>query len=138
MNKNLIENCFTIYVDLQILLQRLPLFLQIAESKISVGNKDLLRNSLKPSENALRGTKEKIKQCIVTELYEYFNVQLKQVSDIPRLYRKTNRSVPSKPCMYIDVVSRALDEFNSDATRRLDNAFLVEVYEALFNIMTVS
>lgn len=138
LNKSLIENCFIIYVDIQTLLQRLPLLLQYAESKIPVDNKDLLRQSLKPSENALKGTKEKIKQCIVTELFEYFNVQLKQVSDIPRLYRKTNRSVPSKPCTYIDVVSRALDEFNGDATRRLDNAFLVEVYEALFNTMTVS
>ncbi|XP_028165926.1 conserved oligomeric Golgi complex subunit 2 [Ostrinia furnacalis] len=138
LNKALIENCFIIYVDTQTLLQRLPQFLQIAESKITVDNKDLLRQSLKPSENVLKGTKDKIKECIVTELFEYFNVQLKQVSDIPRLYRKTNRSVPSKPCVYIDVVSRAIDEFNNGATKRLDNAFLVEVYEALFNTMTVS
>lgn len=103
-----------------------------------IDNKSLLHQSLKSSESALQGTNDKVRECIVTELFEYFIVQLKQVSDIPRLYRKTNRSVPTKPCVYIDVVMKTLDEFNSNATKRLDNAFLVRLYEDLFNIMTVS
>lgn len=138
LNKTLIEDCFNIYIDTQTLLQRLPQFLLTAEEKVPINNKDLLRQSLKSSGNALESTKEKIRECIVTELYEFFNVQLKQVSDIPRLYRKTNRSVPTKPCVYIDVVTKTLDEFNNNATKRLDNAFLHELYSGLFNIMTVS
>lgn len=86
----------------------------------------------------MQGTKHKIRECIVNELYEYVNVQLKQVSDIPRLYRKTNRSVPTKPCTYIDVVSKEIHQFHEDAKKRLDNEFIHEIFEALFNVMTVS
>ncbi|KAJ2942041.1 hypothetical protein O0L34_g10958 [Tuta absoluta] len=138
VNKNLIDNSINIYVDMQTLLQRLPVFLQLVETKIPIHNTEILRQSLDQSEVFLRSTKDKIRECIVSELYDHFNVQLKQVSDIPRLYRKTNRSVPTKPCVYIDVITKAIQEFNEDASRRLDNAFLYELFEALFNVMTVS
>ncbi|XP_059058235.1 conserved oligomeric Golgi complex subunit 2 [Achroia grisella] len=138
VNKHLIDNSISIYVDTQTLLQRLPLFLQFVENKMPSKCSGLLKSSLSSSENMLRGTNEKVRHCIVNELVEFFNVQLKQVSDIPRLYRKTNRSVPTKPCLYLEVVSKSIHEFNDDASKRLDNAFLVELYEALFNVMTAS
>uniref|UniRef100_A0A1E1WAF4 Conserved oligomeric Golgi complex subunit 2 n=1 Tax=Pectinophora gossypiella TaxID=13191 RepID=A0A1E1WAF4_PECGO len=138
VNRSLIDNSINIHVDIQSLLNRLPTFMQLVEIKVPIGNKDLLRQSLRYSETMLTGTKDKIRECIVNELYDHFNMQLKQVSDIPRLYRKTNRSVPTKPCAYIDVITKAIHEFNEDASRRLDNAFLVELFQALFNIMTVS
>lgn len=138
VNRNLIDNSINIYGDIQSILQRSPQFLQLVETKIQIENKDILRDSLGSTEKSLQGTKDKIRDCIVNELFNYFNTQLKQVSDIPRLYRKTNRSVPTKPCTYIDMVTKTLQEFNEDASRRLDNAFLVELFEALFNVMTVS
>lgn len=112
--------------------------MELVQTRIPIDNKDLLGQSLRSSEVALQGTKQKIKECIVNELYDSCNVHLKQVSDIPRLYRKTNRSVPTKPCAYIDVVSNALKEFNQEAAIKLDNAFIIELFESLFNIMTVS
>ncbi|KAL4711754.1 hypothetical protein ACJJTC_015820 [Scirpophaga incertulas] len=139
LNKNLIDNSINIYIDIQILLQRLPTFLVSVASKIPINNDcNLLKNSLKSSENLLQGTINKIKECIVNELFNYFNIQLKQVSDIPRLYRKTNRSIPTKPCVYIEVISKTLNEFHNDAIKRLDNAVLIEIYESLFNTMTAS
>lgn len=138
VNKTLLDNSINIHIDVETLLQRLPSFLSLAESRIPVENKDILRHSLKSSESALQGTKVQIRECIVHEMYDNFNVHLKQVSDIPRLYRKTNRSVPTKPCTYIETISKALQEFNENAIRRLDNAFLIELYESLFNVMTVS
>ncbi|KAJ8713846.1 hypothetical protein PYW08_007466 [Mythimna loreyi] len=138
VNKNLIDSSINIYVDIQTLLRRLPQLLELAQTKIPIDNKDLLGQSLRSSEGALEGTKEKIKECIVNELFENFNVHLKQVSDIPRLYRKTNRSVPTKPCTYIDVVSNALKEFNQEASKKLDNEFTLQLFESLFNVMTVS
>ncbi|XP_026760513.2 conserved oligomeric Golgi complex subunit 2 [Galleria mellonella] len=138
VNRTLIDNSINIYVDIQTLLQRLPTFLQFVEMKIPSKGSGLLKLSLTSSENVLRTMKEKIRQFIVNEMFVYFNVQLKQVSDIPRLYRKTNRSIPIKPCTYIEVVSKAIHEFNDDASKRLDNAFLIELYESLFNVMTIS
>ncbi|CAH0400351.1 unnamed protein product [Chilo suppressalis] len=138
LNKVLIDGSINIFKDTQVLLQKIPQFLTIVEAKIPIKNNDLLHHSLDSSIKLLEGLKDKIRDCIVKELFNHFNIQLKQVSDIPRLYRKTNRSVPTKPCTYIEVVSKILYEFHNDATRRLDNAFLVELYEALFNTMTKS
>lgn len=137
VNKALVENSISIYVDVQALIQRLPTFLEQVQSRFS-SNVVLLKKSLESSEETLQGTRKKVKECIVNELFDNFNVQLKQVSDIPRLYRKTNRSVPSRPCTYMDAVTNALREFNEDASRRLDNAFVLELLEDLLNVMTVS
>ncbi|XP_047994268.1 conserved oligomeric Golgi complex subunit 2 [Leguminivora glycinivorella] len=137
VNRTLIDNSISIYVDTQTLLQRLPQFLQSIEHKVPC-QKDILRNSLKITEATLQGNRHKIKESIVNEMSDYFNIQLKQVSDIPRLYRKTNRSVPTKPCTYIDVVSREVHQFNESGSQRLDNAFMQEIFAALFNVMTES
>ncbi|XP_072930132.1 conserved oligomeric Golgi complex subunit 2 [Epargyreus clarus] len=139
VNKELINNCINLYVDSQVLLERLPNFLQLVQSKVPGDrSKELLQQSFKPSEELLQGTKTKIRECIVNELYEHFNIQLKQVSEIPRLYRKTNRSIPTKHCTYIEVISKTMREFHNDSASRLDPAFLIELYNALFNVMTVS
>ncbi|XP_046971641.1 conserved oligomeric Golgi complex subunit 2 [Vanessa cardui] len=138
INKILIDNCISLHLDSSTLAQQLNKLLIIVESKTPNNSRELIRESLKPTEALLQGTKVKISECIVNELYEYFNVQLKQVSDIPRLYRKTNRSIPTKPCNYIDVIARSMQEFSEDATKRLDNSFLVELYNMLFNVMTIS
>lgn len=139
INNTLIDNSLNIYIDTQTLLKKLPDFLAHAENKIPIEkSKPLLRESLNSSIEILQLTEIKIRNCIVNELFDYYNIQLKQVSDIPRLYRKTNRSIPTKPCAYIDVVTNSLTEFNEGAVKKIDNLFLIGLYEALFNIMTVS
>lgn len=126
-------------MDSSTLIQQLPKLLENIESKMQHSkSKEILRESLKPTEELLKGAKNKICESIVNELFEYFNVQLKQVSDIPRLYRKTNRSIPTKPCTYIDVITRTIMEFNENASKRLDSLFLVDIFNSLFNVMTVS
>lgn len=137
INKTLVENSIHIYIDVQALVQRLPTFLELIQSRFPT-SLDLLKKSLESSQETLQGTSKKVKECIMNELFDYCNVQLKQVSEIPRLYRKTNRSVPSRPCTYIEVVTNALKEFSEEASGRLDNAFILELLEALFNVMTVS
>ncbi|CAK1583368.1 unnamed protein product [Parnassius mnemosyne] len=139
INKSLIENSINIYIDTETLLHRLPEFLALVESKIPiVESKSLLRQSLNSSIEGLHKTEMKIKECIVNELFDFCNMQLKQVSDIPRLYRKTNRSIPTKPCTYIEVVTSAIKDFNDGAANRLNNDFLIGLYESLFNVMTAS
>ncbi|XP_068618954.1 conserved oligomeric Golgi complex subunit 2 [Battus philenor] len=139
INKSLIDNSINIYIDTKTLLQNLPTFLTHVESKIPIEkSKILLRQSLNSSIDHLQATEIKIKECIVNELFDYFNIQLKQVSDIPRLYRKTNRSIPSKPCTYIEVVSNAIKDFNDSTANKVDNSFLLGLYEALFDVMTVA
>jgi len=38
---------------------------------------------------------------------------VKQVSDIPRMYRRTNRETPSKPCSYVTSLVQSLADFRS-------------------------
>ncbi|RWS24290.1 conserved oligomeric Golgi complex subunit 2-like protein [Leptotrombidium deliense] len=48
-----------------------------------------------------------LRECLVKQCNEV----LKQISDIPRLYRKTNRDSPSKPSNYVNVCIDTLKEF---------------------------
>lgn len=138
VNKPLIDDSISIYVDVRTLTARLPQFLLLAQSRMPAATGHLLQNSLRASEETLQSTKKKIQECIVSELFDKCNVQLKQVSDVPRLYRKTNRSVPSQPGAYLPAVGAALTAFRERAAQRLDAAFMADVLEALFNAMTVS
>ncbi|VVC88375.1 unnamed protein product [Leptidea sinapis] len=105
INKEIITNSFNLYLDTVTILERLPSFLKLVEENVpKQKSKDLLKQSLTYSQELLNSNKVKIKDCIVTELFNFYNIQLKQVSDIPRLYRKTNRSVPTKPCNYIETI----------------------------------
>lgn len=55
-----------------------------------------------------------ITQEIITELSEQCVTHLKQVSDIPRLFRRTKRDVPTKPCPYVKNAMVPLINFYAD------------------------
>lgn len=74
---------------------------------------------------------------------------VKSVGDIPRMYRRTNRDTPSKPCPYITSVVSGFDEFYTahKATERntltmwlmsacdmVTDQFLVQVQDVLNNV----
>lgn len=43
----------------------------------------------------------------------------KQVADIPRLYRKTNRDAPTKPCNYVEQILKASKSFYAKNSSRI-------------------
>jgi len=51
---------------------------------------------------------------IVNELSEQCVTHLKQVSDIPRLFRRTKRDVPTKSCPYVKSAIVPLTNFYTD------------------------
>lgn len=51
---------------------------------------------------------------IVHELSGQCVTHLKQVSDIPRLFRRTKRDVPTKPCPYVKSAMVPLNNFLAD------------------------
>lgn len=59
---------------------------------------------------------------VVKELFNRSQVGIKQVTDIPRLYRKTNRDIPTKPCPYVDEMAGPVAEFE----KRFRSAFEVQ------------
>lgn len=55
-----------------------------------------------------------ITQEIVKELLSQSAFHLKQISDIPRLFRRTNREIPTKPCAYVKNALSFLSAFYDD------------------------
>lgn len=51
---------------------------------------------------------------IVNELLKQCVMHLKQVNDIPRLFRRTNRDAPTKPSTYIKNTLAFLINFHAD------------------------
>lgn len=43
----------------------------------------------------------------------------KQVGDIPRLYRKTNRDAPTKPCNYVEQILKPSKSFHTRNSDRI-------------------
>lgn len=54
-----------------------------------------------------------IQKNIVCQISADSIVHLKQLNDIPRLFRKTNREIPTKPCGYVTMLLKCPNEFRS-------------------------
>ncbi|XP_063239566.1 conserved oligomeric Golgi complex subunit 2 [Bacillus rossius redtenbacheri] len=71
---------------------------------VSEGTLAKLRESLEDSGRQLAGRVPAVTQCILGEVSRDSLAQLRQVGDIPRLFRRTNRDAPSRPCAYVAAV----------------------------------
>ncbi|KAL1138765.1 hypothetical protein AAG570_008827, partial [Ranatra chinensis] len=58
-------------------------------------------------QSRLQGVNTALIQCLIGES----NSVLRQVSDIPRLFRRTNRDTPNKPCGYVTSLLEAVQVF---------------------------
>uniref|UniRef100_A0A1L8DVS8 Conserved oligomeric Golgi complex subunit 2 n=1 Tax=Nyssomyia neivai TaxID=330878 RepID=A0A1L8DVS8_9DIPT len=83
---------------------KLPGLLQMATGKLPLDFKEHtgdLKKCLEDTKEALKVRIEKIEGAVLAELVAESEQNIRQITDIPRLYRKTNRDVPSKPCAYV-------------------------------------
>lgn len=71
-------------------------------------------DSLSETSKSLANLLPLVTQEIVNELSEQCVTHLKQVSDIPRLFRRTKRDVPTKPCPYVKSAMVSLNNFYMD------------------------
>ncbi|XP_014468152.1 PREDICTED: conserved oligomeric Golgi complex subunit 2 [Dinoponera quadriceps] len=106
-----------LYTDIEKLVNALPSFLQMVQSKVKDGNvtiSKLLEDSLSETSKNLANFLPSVTREIVNELSEQCVTHLKQVSDIPRLFRRTKRDVPTKPCPYVKSAMIPLTNFHVD------------------------
>ncbi|XP_066594880.1 conserved oligomeric Golgi complex subunit 2 [Prorops nasuta] len=91
--------------DVEKLIHKLSTFVQLVISKTGQEVKSsvykLLEDSLRGTLQNLEATLPLITNEVVKELLKPCSSHLKQVSDIPRLFRRTKREVPTKPCAYV-------------------------------------
>ena len=89
----------------------LPLITDLDESM-----KQNLNSSLIEGCDSILQQQEELTVSIVVNVASKSIPQLKSVGDIQRLYRRTNRQVPSKPCPYIVSVLLPIQEFYTTTT----------------------
>lgn len=100
------------------------------EASKAIKQSDVLSNEIiaKMPEN-LKNDRQTIEECLTTTrnsielrlrtIEKQWNDEMlkqtigwtKQVADIPRLYRKTNRDAPSKPCNYVEQILKPARNF---------------------------
>ncbi|XP_047104185.1 conserved oligomeric Golgi complex subunit 2 isoform X3 [Schistocerca piceifrons] len=93
-----------LYNDIEKLIEMLPSLQSIVMSKatqISQDAQKIFERSQHSSQEQLKQQLPKVTQEIVSAVSHRSILQLKQVNDIPRLYRRTNREVPTKACSYV-------------------------------------
>lgn len=73
------------------------------------------------------------REFIVIDITNQCSVHLKQVNDIPRLYRRTNREVPSKPSGYIGSVVKPLTLFMEEHSEVLGEQQKAAIFLHVFS-----
>ncbi|XP_043272378.1 conserved oligomeric Golgi complex subunit 2 [Venturia canescens] len=120
-----LEFLVCLHNDAEKLLNNLPSLLDIAKSKllnIKTSTEELLRDSLEESQKNLDLALPNISEKIVSELLADAAPKLKQVSDIPRLFRRTMREKPTQPCAYVKNALSNLNEFQRTYKKSAPNA----------------
>lgn len=106
-----------LYKDLEKFIQKVPALRETAESKLKEENlviRQLLEDSLGETVKNLENILPLITEEILSELLKQSVDHLKQVSDIPRLFRRTKRDVPTKPCAYVKSTLAFLTAFHTE------------------------
>lgn len=110
-----IGNYALLIADTEKLLQKIPgLFEEKVKPKLeelNFENASVLEAGLEETVEDLRMKLEVFAGFIVDEISTECASHLRHISDIPRLYRRTNRDVPSKPSSYVRSVMKPLSSF---------------------------
>lgn len=103
-----------IYLDVNSLIGKIsPIFECIVE-KIPINlntQLSLIEKSFDESRKMLTERLESIEKQWSEEIIAQTSGWTKQVADIPRLYRKTNRDAPTKPCNYVEQILKPTKTF---------------------------
>jgi hypothetical protein len=111
-----VSNLVAVISDVQCIAKMLPEFFTTVvvpqlTTHVSNDNVALLRDSLKDSEDALLSQLPQLESFVTNEITAQCIVNLKAVTDIPRLYRRTNRDVPSRASAYVLAIVRPAIDF---------------------------
>ncbi|XP_076099685.1 conserved oligomeric Golgi complex subunit 2-like [Mytilus galloprovincialis] len=102
---------------------------------LGVDNVDSLLDNIRESSDQIKSELPQFQSYIVQDVCSQCAVHLKQVNDIPRLYRRTNREVPSKPSQYIQNVCKPLTNLLEDSgsvlSESVKNGLLQDIFSSL-------
>lgn len=83
--------------------------------------------------DSIRSKLPQYREYVVIDITNQCAVHLKQVNDIPRLYRRTNREVPSKPSGYISSTLKPLTLFIEEHSEVLGETQKAAIFLNVFS-----
>lgn len=111
---NRVDFLVILYLDTIKLIEKIPnIFNNIVDRVPTHLSKEhvLIEKCLNESRQMLEQRLTKIEEQWNKEMLNQTVGWAKQVADIPRLYRKTNRDAPSKPCNYVEQILKPAKTF---------------------------
>lgn len=119
---NRVEFMTLIYLDVNYLIQKISSMFDCILEKTPVKQSTqliLIEKCFDDSRAMLNERLKLIEQQWSEEIIAQTTGWTKQVGDIPRLYRKTNREAPTKPCNYIEQILKPAKSFHSKNTGKI-------------------
>lgn len=110
-----IDFLVTLYLDVITFEQKIPKIINVVVENVPVNlNAEipLLTDSLKESQTCLNNCLGQLEGQWQSEILAEISGWAKQVADIPRLYRKTNREAPTRACNYVEQILRPAQAFH--------------------------
>jgi hypothetical protein len=86
---------------------------------------------------SLEECQRNIESQIVRKLMEMCLKSIRNVQDIPRLFRKTNRDVPSKHLPYVDQIVEPINDFTKKYSNNYQSEVVKKILQDLFSKITI-
>ncbi|KAG8123601.1 hypothetical protein E2320_019026 [Naja naja] len=125
--------------DLDRLQEWLPELLEMIKPKLDmIGFKNIacISGALEDSRNSLLGSWPTLNSKIIQDLNDSCFSCLKSALEIPRLYRRTNKEVPTKALPYVDSALKPFHQLKNDYKDILKPAVIEQWLEGALNTST--
>nr|CAG4651699.1 EOG090X03KZ [Triops cancriformis] len=146
-----VDDWMLLYADVVMLQAHLPSVLDLALKQLGqLVKANVLEGAFTESQESLYGCLEAISRGIVENIEKECFVHLRSITDIPRLFRRTNREVPTQAAMYVGsllqpiilfkqrnctiVAPEVLDAWVLQITARVSKLFSISVTEVLTSV----
>lgn len=133
---NRVEFMTLIYLDVNHLIQKISSIFDCIVEKTPVNQKtqlNLIEKCFDESRSMLTERLKLIEEQWSGEIIAQTTGWTKQVGDIPRLYRKTNREAPTKPCNYIEQILKPAKSFHSKNTGKIAQDIIMKCITKSFS-----
>lgn len=121
-NVDRIDFSTLLYLDVNKLIEKIPSIIDCITEKIPANlstQSDLVEKCLDESRKMLIERRKLIEKQWSAEIIAQTAGWTKQVADIPRLYRKTNRDEPKQPCNYVEQILKPNKAFYTKNTNKI-------------------
>lgn len=126
---NRIDFLILLYLDVLKLKSKISSIFDCIVEKIPINlntQLNLIEKSFDGSQEIFSKYLKRIEQQWNNEIIAQTSGWAKQVADIPRLYRKTNREAPTKPCNYVEQILKPSELFWNKNSERIEPKTLKE------------